>query len=150
VTSQRSVEDFLSQHKLAVVGVSRSGRGFGQMAWKALVKRGYETFPVNPNADEIGGQRCYHSLADLPPGVGGVLLVVPPVDTERVVREAAAAGIRRVWMQQGAESPAALDTCRDLGIDAVAGECILMFVDTRHFPHNIHHWIWGALGKLPS
>jgi uncharacterized protein len=150
MTNQRSVDDFLSQPKLAVAGVSRSGRGFGNIAWKTLAKKGYEVLPVNPQAEEIDGQRCYRSFADLPPDVGGVLVVVPPAETESVVRDAAAAGIRRVWMQQGADSPAALQTCRDLGIDAVSGECILMFVEGPGFPHNLHRWIWGALGKLPQ
>ena len=150
MTSQRSVDEFLGQRKLAVVGVSRSGRGFGHIAWKTLAKNGYEVLPVNPHADEIGGRHCYHSLAELPPDVGGVLLVVPPVETERIVQEAAAAGIKRVWMQQGAESPAAVETCRSLGIDAVAGECILMFVERSGLPHKFHHWVWGVLGKLPQ
>jgi len=150
MTSQRSVDEFLAQRKLAVVGVSRSGRGFGHIAWKALLNRGYEALPVNPNVDTIDGRRCYHSLAELPPDVGAALLVVPPAESERVVREAADAGIRHIWMQQGAESAAAVEMCHSLGVDAVAGECILMFVSGTSFPHNFHHWIWGALGKLPQ
>jgi uncharacterized protein len=150
MTSQRSVDGFLRQHKVAVVGVSRSGRGFGHMAWKSLSQHGYEALPVNPNAEEIAGRRCYHSLAELPNDVGAALLVVPPAESEKVVREAASAGIRHIWMQQGAASPAALETCRELGVDAVSDECILMFIDQQHFPHNLHRWIWGALGKLPT
>jgi predicted CoA-binding protein len=65
------------------------------------------------------------------------------------VRDAAAAGIRRVWMQQGAESEAAIRFCAENGISAVHGECILMFAEPAAFYHRMHRWVWGLLGKLP-
>ena len=61
-----------------------------------------------------------------------------------------AAGIEQVWMQQGAESSAAIQFCQENGISEVHGECILMFACGRSFPHNMHRWVWGALGKLPK
>jgi predicted CoA-binding protein len=149
MTTRNAVDDFLTQERLAVVGVSRSGKGFGYAAWRALTRKGYDVLPVNPGAGTIDGAHCYASVAELPPGVGGLLIVVPPDRTEQVVREAAAAGIRRVWMQQGAESEDALQFCHDHGIEAVARECILMFSQPQGF-HKIHRWCRGALGKLPQ
>jgi uncharacterized protein len=149
MTSRKAVDDFLGQHKLAVVGVSRSGKGFGYAAWRALADKGYEALPVNPGAESIGGTRCYARVSDLPQDVGGVLIVVPPAQTEEVVREAAGAGIRRVWMQQGAESEAALRFCREHGIEAVSRECILMFAQPNGM-HKVHGWLWKVIGKSPQ
>jgi predicted CoA-binding protein len=87
-------------------------------------------------------------LSVLPEPVGGVLIVVPPAETEKVVRDAAQVGIRRVWMQQGAESETAIRFCEENGISAVHGECILMFAQPAGF-HRLHRWVWGLLGKLP-
>ncbi len=149
MTSKAAVEDFLAQKTLAVVGVSREGGKFGNMARKELDAKGYQVFPVHPHVDAIDGERCYPSLSALPEAVGGVLIVVPPQETEKVVRDVAAAGIRRVWMQQGAESQAAIQFCEEQGISAIHGECIMMFAEPASF-HRLHRWIWGLLGKLPE
>lgn len=85
----------------------------------------------------------------MPEPVDGVFISVPPAETERVVEEAAVAGIRRVWMQQGAESPPAVRFCEENGIQAVHGECILMFAEPTAFYHRLHRWVWKILGKLP-
>jgi uncharacterized protein len=149
MTSKALVDDFLAQKDLALVGVSRSGKRFGNAALKELTANGYRVFPVHPEADTVQGARCFRSIRELPAAVGGLLIIVPPDQTEVVVREAAAAGIRRVWMQLGSSSPRALELCSENGIEAVHGECILMFLRQGPAFHRFHHWLWGLLGKLP-
>ncbi len=150
MVSKAAVDDFVGQRKLAVVGVSRQGKKFGNFAFRELRSKGYELFPVHPQAETIEGARCYSSLSSLPGPVEGVLIVVPPAQTEQVVRDAAAAGIRRVWMQQGADSPAAIKFCQESGIQEVHGECILMFTEPLAWFHRAHRWVWKLLGKLPK
>jgi len=148
VTSQSSVEQFLAQRSLGLVGVSRGGKKFGNTVLRELTKRGYRVSMVHPQAAEIDGVRCVPSVSELPDEVGGLVLVTPPEQTEKLVREAAAAGVRRIWMQQGAESGVAIELCRGSGIDLVHGECILMFAEPAGF-HRFHRWLWKLLGKLP-
>ena len=105
---------------------------------------------MNPNAENIGGEKCYPSVAALPEKVGGVLVFTPPSQTEKVVREAAAAGIRRIWIQQGAQSDAAIEFCRQKGLEAVSGQCILMFVEPVASFHGFHKWVKGLFGRLPK
>jgi predicted CoA-binding protein len=150
MTSKAAVEDFLGQQTLAVVGASRDEKKFGNKVYKDLIRKGYKTYPVNPNAEEIEGQPCYPDLSALPEAVDGVVFVVPPAQTEKVVREAAEVGVSRVWMQQGSESADAVRFCEDNGISVVAGECILMFAEPAEFYHRMHRWVWGLLGKLPE
>jgi uncharacterized protein len=150
MTSRAVVAEFLSQPELAIVGVSRKGRKFGNMALRELKAKGYRVFPVHPSAEEIEGERCYPTLADVPRSVGGVLISVPPAQTDIVVREAAAAGIGRVWMQQGAQSAEAIRFCEEHGMQVVANECVLMFAEPAAWFHRAHRWIWKALGKLPQ
>jgi len=149
MTSRAAVDDFVSQRKLAVVGVSRRRMKFGNLAFKELRGKGYKLFPVHPQAETLQGERCYPNLAALPEPVDGVLVVVPPAQAEQVVRDAAAAGIRRVWLQQGAGSASAIRFCAENGISAVHGECILMFAEPAPFYHRAHRWVWRLLGKLP-
>lgn len=117
------------------------------MAYKELRLRGYQLYPIHPQAETIEGDRAYPSLADLPAKVDGVLIVTPPAQTEQVVQQAHAAGISRVWMQQGAESEAAIRFCQENGMQAVHGECIMMFMRQAGFGHRLHRWINGLLVK---
>ena len=149
MSSKAVVEEFLSQKSLAVVGVSRSGNKFGNTAYRELKAKGYQVYPVHPEAETLEGDRAYKDLASLPEKVGGVVVVVPPVQTEKVVREAAQAGIRRIWMQQGSESPAAIQFCQENGLSEIHGECIMMFgVGTGL--HGFHGKLWKWLGKAPK
>ncbi len=148
MTTQSAVEQFLAQRSLGLVGVSRSGRKFGNTVLRELTKRGYRVSVVHPEAAEIDGLRCVPSVSELPDEVGGIVLVVPPGQTEKVVREATARGVRRIWMQQGSESATAIELCRESGIDLVHGECILMYAEPAGI-HRFHHWLWKLLGKLP-
>lgn len=150
MTSMAAVEGFLAQKDLAVVGVSRSGKKFGNMAYRELKAKGYHLYPIHPEANELEGDRCFATFRDLPSPVGGALIIVPPDQTENVVRAAAEANIKRVWLQQGAESSAAVAFCKDNGIEAVSGECILMFAQPQAFYHKLHRWVWKLLGKLPD
>ena len=150
MTPKEAIDDFVSQRKLALVGASSKKGKFGNFALKDLRAKGYKIFPVHPQVRTIEGEPCYPSFAALPEPVDGVLVVVPPAQTEKVVRDAAAAGIKRVWMQQGAESPAAIKFCIEHNISEVHGECILMFAEPAAWFHRAHRWAWKLLGKLPK
>lgn len=142
---QPEKQAFVELNTLAIVGVSR-GQGFGRAAFRALRRRGYRVFPVNAQADEIEGERCYRRLDDLPEKVGGVVTVVPPAETEKVVADCARLGIGRIWMQQGSESPEAVRLAREKGLAEVHGACILMYARPAGI-HRFHGWLWKRLGK---
>jgi uncharacterized protein len=143
------VDGFLAERTLALVGASRSGRKFGNAVLKELTAKGYRVLPVHKDAAEIDGHQAYGSLGELPEKAGGVIVVVPPAQAEQVVRDAAAAGIGRVWLQQGAASPAAIQAAEARGLSVVHGECILMFAEPTASFHRVHRFIWKVLGRLP-
>lgn len=150
MNSKKVVEDFLSQKKIAVVGVSRKKTKFGNAIYKELKQKGYNVFPVNPNMQTFEGDTCYSDLKSIPDKADAVIINIPPLQAEKVVREANQAGIKKVWLQQGSQSESALKYCEENGIDCVSNECILMFAQPLAFIHRAHKWIWGVLGKLPA
>jgi predicted CoA-binding protein len=150
MTTKAVVDDFVAQKTLAVVGVSRDPKKFGNAAYRELKAKGYRVFPINRNIDSIEGDRCYANLIALPEKVEGVLIVVPPRETEQVVHEVDAAGIKRVWMQQGSESDTAVRFCQEHGISEVHGECIMMFAQPVQSVHRWHRGAWRLFGKLPK
>lgn len=148
-TSRALLESFINLPSLALVGVSRTGQKFGNVVLRELRAKGYRVYPINPLADLIDGVRCYHTFADLPEPVGGVVVVVPPESAITVVREAAAAGIRRVWLQQGAASPYVLQVCRELRLETIADECILMFAAPTGI-HKVHRAVHDVFHRLSA
>ncbi len=123
-TMQQKITDFLTQKKISVVGVSRNDRGFGRRVLENLKRRAYDVYGVNSFAEE--GDELYPSLKDLPTNVDGVVCVVPPEQTESVVRECLELGIPRVWLQPGAESDTAVRFCEEHGIHAIHDTCIML------------------------
>lgn len=144
-----AIDDFVQQKRLAVVGVSHTGKRFGAIAYKTLKQLGYELTPVHPAADTIMGDRAAKSLATLPHPVDGVVVIVPPQQSAAVVREAAQAGISRVWLQQGAESDEAIAVAEQSGLSVVHHQCVLMFANNTGFPHSTHRFILKLFGRLP-
>ena len=144
------IDAFLACRRLAVAGVRRNGLGFGATVVPELEKKGYEVRLVHPVVQSIGGRPCARSLAELEGKVDGVLLVTKPDATLELVREAAALGLRNVWMQRGAESPAAIQAAEALGLFPVHGECILMFAEPAGFPHRVHRFFRRVSGSLPQ
>jgi len=145
------IDDFISQPSLAVVGVSRTkSEKFGNAAFKELKTKGYKLYLVHPSGEIIEGQQSYPSLKALPEKVGGVLVVVQPAQAEKVVHEAHETGINRVWLQQGAESQAAIQYGQENGMSVIYGKCILMFAQPMRFFHKPHRWVMGLLGQLPK
>ena len=138
-------EEFLAEKRIAVIGVSRT-RGMGNTIFRSLAERGYEVFPVNSLTDSVDGQRCYRSLAELPSPVGGVVTVVRPDQTLRIIEDCVQKGIKRVWMQQGSESPEAIDRAESGGMSVVHHACILMYAQPTSV-HRFHRWISKMLGK---
>ena len=151
MASKHQIDEFLAQKTLAIAGVSRSGKKFGNTILKDLTTLGYRLLPLHPEAVEVGGHRAYPSFAALPEPVGGVIVVVPPAQAESVVKAAAAHGIRRVWLQQGAASPEAIRFCEDNGISVVHGECVLMYLKpSTSWIHGAHRWVWDLIGRAPK
>ena len=64
---KEAAAEFLGHKRVAVTGVSREPKGHGSnVVYKRLRERGYEVFAVNPNADEVEGDRAYHDLRSIP------------------------------------------------------------------------------------
>ena len=129
------IADYLAEGPYAVVGASTDRTKYGNRVLRAYQQQGLEVYPINPRADTIEGLKAYPDLRSLPKRIRGISVITPPAITERVVAEAADAGVRFVWMQPGAESPAAIRAARERGLEAIAdGSCFLVVVGYRSDP----------------
>lgn len=134
LTMNDAVSTMLNAETYAVVGASRSPQKYGSLVYRSLKAAGKTAYAVNPNTVEIDGDRCFASLTDLPSVPEVAVMVVPPTVTETAVAECARLGIQNVWMQPGADSPAAVEACRAAGIAIVSGgPCIMVGLKTQKF-----------------
>lgn len=148
--SAGSVRDFVALRRLALAGASRSGKKFGNVIFRELVARGYDVVPIHPEAPEIEGVPCERDVAAVAGKVEGLVVVTPPETAARLVGEAAATGIRQVWLQQGAGSEEAARRAAEAGVSLVQGHCLLMFLPEVRGLHRFHRFLWRILGKLPA
>jgi uncharacterized protein len=152
-TSLETIQDFLAQKRIAMIGISRDERSFSANLFKELGRRGYDVAPVNPKVKAVMGRSCFARVQDIEPPVEAALLMTSPAVTDLVVADCAEAGIKRVWMYRaggkGAVSDKAIEFCRERGIQVVAGECPLMFLPGSGGIHGFHGLIRKLTGRYP-
>lgn len=121
------IREFLDKRNtFAVVGASRNPEKYGHQVYRDLKEVGYEVYPINPNTEQILGDKCYPSLECLPAKPDVVDVVVPPKITEEIVKTCKKLLITKVWMQPGSESESAIKFCDDNGIDIIHSVCIMV------------------------
>ena len=127
MASKSQLETFLASARIGVVGASSNRSKFGNKVLRCYLENNRQVVPVHPKETEIEGLACVASVADLPDEVKSISIITPPQITEQVVEQAAAKGIQNIWMQPGAESPAAISFCQERGINLIAdGTCVLV------------------------
>jgi predicted CoA-binding protein len=151
---KEAAAEFLASKRVAVTGVSRHPKDHGSnIVYKRLRERGYNVFAVNPNADEVEGDRCYHDLRAIPGGVEAVVIATKPEIAEETMRECADLGVRHVWMHRGpgagSVSEAAADYGRQRGIAVIDGGCPCMFAPTADFAHKAMRVVFTLSGNVP-
>lgn len=144
------IQEFLEPKEMAIAGASRNPKKFGGAVFKELKEKGFTLYPVNPNADEIQGQKCFQSVLDLPDEVTNLYIVAPMHETQTIVNAAIQRGIKMIWIQQKSETPEAVRTAEDAGIQVIHKKCILMFADPVKGFHGFHRFFVKAFGGYPK
>ncbi len=88
-----------------------------------LQEQGYRVVPVNPNATEILGERCYPNLTAIPYSVELIDIFRRSEEVLPVIDEAIQAGVKAVWMQLGIVNEAAANLAQEAGLDVVMDKC---------------------------
>jgi predicted CoA-binding protein len=125
-SSPETIRDVLTEtHTWAVVGCSPDPRRDSHRIGRLLQTQGFRVIPVNPNADEVLGERCYATLSDIPKSEHvDVVDIFRRAETAGAhVDEAIAAGARAVWMQLGVIDEGAAQRALDAGLLVVMNRC---------------------------
>lgn len=116
---------------VAILGASRDPRKFGYRSVVSHLRHGYDVYPINPQADEIGGIRAYPSLDQLPLAtIERISVYLPPEIGLTLLDQIAAKHPREVWFNPGSESRELLDRAEALGLPVIAA-CSLIDLESR-------------------
>ena len=105
VTDDAAIRSLLGLRTWAVVGCSATPMRDSHQIARMLESRGYRVIPVNPELDEVLGERCYPSLREVPEAV----------DVVDVFRRSSAAGAH--------VDEAAAERARAAGLEVVMDRC---------------------------
>jgi hypothetical protein len=148
------VAEFLRGKRIAVAGVSRTAGQAANAVFRKLRDSGYEAFPVNPNASEVEGVKCYPDLSSIPGVIDGVVVATHPDVAVELVRQCSARGVARVWLHrsfgQGSVSEAAIRECEARGVQCIVGGCPLMYCAPVDVGHRCMRWWLGRQGRVPG
>jgi predicted CoA-binding protein len=106
----------------AVVGCSPDRFRDSHRIASLLQSRGYRVIPVNPEVDEVLGERC-HPVLPADQGIEVVDLFRRSSAVSDHVDEAIAIGAKAVWMQLGVIDHAAAARAREAGLRVVVNRC---------------------------
>jgi predicted CoA-binding protein len=147
----KTIEEFLNNTDIAVIGASTNKKKYGYIVFNSLQKKLFNVFPVNPRLTDIEGINCFPDISKLPDHVKAAVFITKPEVTLEAVKQICEGNtIKYLWFQQGSENNEATDLAKKNGVKVVYGECILMFIKQPGFPHNMHRFFKSTFGKFPK
>ena len=115
----------ISARTIAVVGLSPDPRRPSHGVARYLQRAGYRIIPVNPNVDEVLGERAYPSLRQISEAVDVVEVFRRSEFVGPIVDDAIAIKASALWLQDGVIDEDAAARARASGMDVVMDDCMM-------------------------
>jgi uncharacterized protein len=124
--SDQQIKDFLQKARtIAVVGLSSSRFRASYGVSQYMQSAGYRIIPVNPNEQEVLGEKAYARLEDVTEKIDVVDVFRRSEFLPEIVDAAIRVGAHAIWMQDGVVNETAAQRARDAGLFVVMDDCIL-------------------------
>ena len=115
----------LTNNTVAVIGISDRETAISNSVSSYLQKQGYKIIPVNPNYDQILGEKVYADLSSIPTSVDIVLVFRQSKYVPEIIKQAAQIKANVVWLQEGiVASPTDIEIAREAGLDLIMDTCM--------------------------
>jgi predicted CoA-binding protein len=126
INSRETISKILEDCRtIAVVGLSSNpGRASNGVAGY-MKRQGYKVIPVNPNEQQVFGEKSYPTLTDVPDKIDLVDIFRRSEEAGKVVDEAIKVGAKAVWLQEGVIDHDAAKRAQDAGLLVVMDRCWL-------------------------
>ena len=111
---------------IAVVGCSSNPEKAANRIPKYMQEQGYKIIPVNPNSENILGEKCYKLISDIQENVDIVDIFRPSEECLEIVKEAIKINPKVIWMQLGIINKDAKKLAEQHGIKVVMDKCLMV------------------------
>ena len=123
--SDEEIKQIFSLKKIAVVGMSRHTAKAASFVPKYLAEQGFDITPINPNTDEILGEKSYPSISSIDHPIDVVDIFRPSEQVLAVVQDAIKLKPKVIWLQEGIHNSEAEELARNNGIMVIFNRCML-------------------------
>jgi len=123
--SDEEIKQIFSLKKIAVVGMSRHTAKAAHFVPKYLAEQGFDITPINPNTDEILGEKSYPSISSIDHPIDVVDIFRPSEQVLPVVQDAIKLKPKVIWLQEGIHNTEAEELARNNGIMVIFNRCML-------------------------
>lgn len=110
---------------IAVVGLSSKPWRPSYGVAEYMKRVGYRIIPVNPNEQEVLGEKSYPSLEAVSEPVDIVNVFRRSEFVPEIVEAAVRIGARALWLQEGVRHDEAAERARQAGLEVIQDRCIL-------------------------
>ncbi len=104
---------------IAILGASNNRNKYGNRAVRTYLALGWTVYPVNLHQTLVEGIPAYRSIADLPETPDRVSLYLPPELGIAQLDAIRKRGVRELWVNPGAGSPALIERAQALGLTTI-------------------------------
>jgi len=128
------IEKVLTEYRtVAVIGLSADPSKYSNVVAKFLQSHRWRIIPVNPNVEEVLGEKSYKSLIDLPESLQKEVEVVdifrrsedvPPIVDQAIQLKKRNGKPYVVWMQLGIVNEEAAARARNAGLTVIMDRCM--------------------------
>jgi predicted CoA-binding protein len=126
INSRETINKILEDCRtIAVVGLSSNPARASNSVAGYMKRQGYKIIPVNPNEEQVFGEKSYATLADVPVKIDLVDVFRRSEEAGSVVDEAIKIGAQAVWLQEGVIDDEAAQRALDAGLLVVMDRCWL-------------------------
>jgi predicted CoA-binding protein len=109
---------------IAVVGLSDNPERTSYMIAEAMQNKGYRIIPVNPNAEQILGEKSYASLEDVPERIDIVNVFRRSEHIVPIAEQAIKVKAKALWLQLGVYNEEAASLAQEHGLTVIMDRCI--------------------------
>jgi len=150
MVTKKQIQDFLSLKTLAVIGVSRDDKKFGNAIYGELKRKNYSVYPIHKELETYEGDACYKDLKSLPYPPDGLVVSANKQKALDIVKEADSTGIKNIWLLLMSDSKEAVEYCADKGINLIYKQCLFMHLEPVDSIHKIHRFLKKLFGRMPK
>jgi predicted CoA-binding protein len=117
---------------VAILGASPKPDRYAYRAMQLLREHGHRAIPINPAYEEVLGEKCYRSIANVPDKIDTVTLYLGKARSSPLIDDIVGAKPRRIIMNPGAENGDLGTRARELGIEVIE-DCTLVMLRSGTF-----------------